>query len=267
MELGQCAGVGACMAMDEKSSVQDVPYEKLRSRLIADHAVLEWKGEPVRVESKLISIDVTEAADLKEWAQSELLPVCDTWYPKIAAMLPSDGFVAPEHVTIRFRDDMPKGVPRLYTHGARYFHAIPAGFWRNSSTAQAAGAVVHEMVHVVQHYHSARNPSWLVEGIADYVRWFKYEPETHGADVRDPALKACIYDDSYRVTANFLDFCFAGAWRESCRDPERGDARGEILGCIVEREATGKLSAGVGREKSGRRLFSHHALFKCVALR
>jgi len=36
------------------------------------------------------------------------------------------------------------------------------------------GAMIHETVHVVQHYQRRRNnPSWLVEGVADYVRFFE----------------------------------------------------------------------------------------------
>jgi len=46
MELGQCAGTAACLAIDGKSSVQQVPYESLRTKLLADGAVLEWEGKP-----------------------------------------------------------------------------------------------------------------------------------------------------------------------------------------------------------------------------
>ena len=66
------------------------------------------------------------------------------------------------------------------------------------------GAVIHELVHVVQQYRGRRNPGWLVEGLADYIRWFKYEPQTHGAEIRDPA--SAKYDASYRVTAIFLNW-------------------------------------------------------------
>ena len=38
------------------------------------------------------------------------------------------------------------------------------------------GAMVHETVHCVQLYRGRGNPGWLVEGVADYVRFFKYEP-------------------------------------------------------------------------------------------
>ncbi len=37
--------------------------------------------------------------------------------------------------------------------------------------------MVHETVHCVQRYRGRGNPGWLVEGVADYVRFFKYEPK------------------------------------------------------------------------------------------
>jgi hypothetical protein len=44
MELGQCAGTAACIAIDGKTSVQQVPYESLRAKLLEGGAVLEWEG-------------------------------------------------------------------------------------------------------------------------------------------------------------------------------------------------------------------------------
>lgn len=44
MILGQSAATAAAMAIDSKIDVQDVPYEKLRSRLLADGQVLEYKA-------------------------------------------------------------------------------------------------------------------------------------------------------------------------------------------------------------------------------
>jgi len=45
MILGQSAGTAACMAIDQNTSVQTVPYEKLRERLIADGLTLEAPGK------------------------------------------------------------------------------------------------------------------------------------------------------------------------------------------------------------------------------
>jgi hypothetical protein len=41
MILGQSAATAAAMAIDASSTVQDVPYEKLRTRLLADKQILE----------------------------------------------------------------------------------------------------------------------------------------------------------------------------------------------------------------------------------
>jgi hypothetical protein len=66
------------------------------------------------------------------------------------------------------------------------------------------GLIVHEMVHVVQNYkgyNSTQAPGWLVEGIADYVRWFFYEDL-----IKHPHPKAAVADarKSYQTTAAFL---------------------------------------------------------------
>jgi len=67
------------------------------------------------------------------------------------------------------------------------------------------------LVHVVQNYWSrrgnsnaAKTPGWVVEGIADYVRWFLYEPQSHGAEITKENFAKANYDSSYRVTGNFL---------------------------------------------------------------
>jgi lysophospholipase L1-like esterase len=43
MALGQSAGAAACLAVDGKTTVQQVPYDKLKERLVAGKQVLEWK--------------------------------------------------------------------------------------------------------------------------------------------------------------------------------------------------------------------------------
>lgn len=48
-----------------------------------------------------------------------------------------------------------------------------------------------------------RNPAWLVEGIADYIRWFLYEPPSLRPRP-DPARAK--YTDSYRTAGAFLDY-------------------------------------------------------------
>jgi hypothetical protein len=42
MILGQSAATAAVLALDGKLAVQDVPYDRLRERLLADGQVLEY---------------------------------------------------------------------------------------------------------------------------------------------------------------------------------------------------------------------------------
>jgi hypothetical protein len=148
---------------------------------------------------------------LTAWADKELRPVVQEWYPKLVAMLPSEGFSARTNVTIRFRDNM-GGTPASASGG---FINCNAGWFAKELKREARGAVVHEMVHVVQSYgrvprgdtNAVRMPGWLVEGIPDYIRWFLYEPETKGAEIKTQrSLDRAKYDASYRVTGNFLNW-------------------------------------------------------------
>jgi hypothetical protein len=153
------------------------------------------------------TIETTEAPDLTEWAHQELLPVVQKWYPKIVTMLPSEGFTAPRTFSINFTNEY-RGVAA--TMGNRVVCA-PAWF-RRQLKGEAIGAVVHELVHVVQQYGRARRaggnrpPGWLVEGLCDYIRWYLFEPEKKGAEIRPQNIAGARYDGSYRVTGNFLNF-------------------------------------------------------------
>ncbi len=154
--------------------------------------------------------DMSAAPDLEAWTEKELVPVVKAWYPKIVDALPSEGYKAPEQVRLRFRDQM-QGVP-AYAMG-NTIH-LNSSWFRKELDREAKGAVVHELVHVVQQYQrrirSIPNPrpapGWVVEGVADYVRWFQYEPQSKGAEISPARAEGAKHDASYRVTANFLDW-------------------------------------------------------------
>ena len=88
------------------------------------------------------------------------------WYPRIRGILGAK-YDTPSEVTLRFKD-MP-GVAHCsgstIEASSGYFKAHP----------NDVGALVHELVHVVQAYPGG-STGWLVEGIADYVRYYYYEP-------------------------------------------------------------------------------------------
>ena len=175
-------------------------------------------------------VNVDDAPEMKDWAETAAR-ICERQYPMICEELQSDGF-KPRHVVVmrlrkRYNGVAATGGGRI-TGSVAYFKDHPGDF----------GAMVHETVHVVQGYGYGNNPVWLVEGIADYVRFFKYEPGNTRAALGAAAaalaaapagegpllvLPALVpgrtpgtpqprrrerprYDGSYRVTAAFLDF-------------------------------------------------------------
>jgi hypothetical protein len=146
-----------------------------------------------------ITFDITEMPELRQWVETKLKPTCVEWYPKIVEMLPSEGYSAPQKFSVTFRKDG-RGVAF-----ARDTRITCAGPWfKRNLDGEAVGAVVHEMVHVVQQYRRVRgvnrNPDWLVEGLADYIRWHLYEPVEKRRRIR-PDQK---HTGSYHVTAALL---------------------------------------------------------------
>src|SRR5690606_15653475 len=62
----------------------------------------------------------------------------------------------------------------------------------------------HEIMHLIQQYPNRSGPSWLTEGIADYVR-FKYGINNDAANWSLPDYNSSQnFTDSYRVSARFL---------------------------------------------------------------
>jgi hypothetical protein len=150
-----------------------------------------------------ITIDYTDAPELKEWVESKLQPVADRWYPKIVKALPSEGYTAPARVSISITGDY-----RAVAYATGTDVVCGADWFKKHYESEAVGAVIHELVHVVQQYPETKgataNPVWLQEGVADYLRWFKFEPAPTGTRPDNP--DKANYTDSYRTTAGFLNF-------------------------------------------------------------
>lgn len=181
--------------------------------------------------------DTTETPQLKPWVDSKLKPICVEWYPKIIDMLPSEGFEPAKRVTIQFDRDM-DGV--AFAAGS----AIHCGarWFEDNLEGEAAGAVVHELAHVVQRYGrnrgSRNNPGWLVEGIADYVRWFVYEPKVLRAP---PDPEKAKYTDSYHTTASFLDFLVKAGHADVVKSLNAAMRDGTYSPAVWERAAGGTV--------------------------
>ena len=154
--------------------------------------------------------DATADPAMLPWVRDKLAPVLAQWYPKVAAMLPSDGFTAPTRCTITIKPLNPvNGI--AYTVGTNI--TVGKDWLAHDSPDDAVGALAHETVHVVQRFglnkYCTLNPGWLIEGSAEYFRRFIYEPEKHGADiewVRHQPRSSLRYDGSYQISANFLEW-------------------------------------------------------------
>lgn len=142
-----------------------------------------------------ITVDTSAVPELDEYGK-KVEALAREWYPKIVEMLPSEGFQAPQNVTIVFEKN-DEGV--AYAAGSRI---VCSSKWYIDHP-EDLGSIVHELAHVVQNYRRGRRPGWLVEGIADHVRFFNYEPEDQRPRPRAGRAK---YDDSYRTSAAFLDW-------------------------------------------------------------
>lgn len=149
-----------------------------------------------------IERDTSQLRALDDYAR-KAERVAREWYPKVVALL---GLPAPE-ATKRVRividlnyDGVAAASGDTITVSARYVLRNPNDL----------GMIVHELAHVVQAYPKY-DPVWLVEGIADHVRWFIYEPEARRPK---PNPRTADARGSYGTTAAFLD------WAQKKYQPE-----------------------------------------------
>ncbi len=172
-------------------------------------------------------VDTTDAPDLKEWAE-KAARTCERAYPMINAELDGDGFRPPHRIALsisrRYRGVAETSRDRI-VGSADYFKRHPGD----------VGALVHETVHVVQSYQRGESPSWLVEGVSDYVSFFRFEPGKLGRI--DP--ETARYDRSYRVTAAFLAYLVEKYDKDMVRKLNRAMRAGRYEQGIFK-EITGK---------------------------
>ncbi len=143
-------------------------------------------------------VDVSEAPDMKEWAE-KAAHTCERHYGMICEELWSDGLKPPTVIKLSMTgyDGVAFASGGNITGSAKYFKSHPDDL----------GAMIHETCHCVQMYRGRRTPGWLVEGIPDYVRFFKYEADSRAtAQLRKLKPEQAKYDASYRTTAAFLNF-------------------------------------------------------------
>ncbi len=144
--------------------------------------------------SPKVVVDVTDFPESSMWGEAAQSLV-EKWYPTVTSLLATENFKTPKEIRLVIKKE------------------ISAPAWASGNTITISGKwitehpddlgmVIHELVHVVQQYPNSRfKPGWLVEGIADYVRWWRYEPESPRPRINAERAK---YTDAYRTTAYFL---------------------------------------------------------------
>lgn len=147
-------------------------------------------------------IDTSRTPDLAGWAATAERKM-EAFWAETQALLYSDNFITPNAIHVIYEVG-PHVTPVAATGGGvmtvngEYARKFP----------DDTGLVVHEAAHAIQ---SGGSPGWLIEAVADYIRWIKYEPEnfTYGIDLK----KASPYEP-YRNGAAFL------GWLELHYDPK-----------------------------------------------
>lgn len=119
--------------------------------------------------------------------------VCEEWFGVLCAHLATEEWKPPQRIRIVLKREL--RVPGFssrdtITVSAKWINEHPDDF----------GLMIHELTHIIQSYPPGQ-PGWLVEGVADYVRYWKYEPEMPRRRIDFQNAK---YTDSYYTSAAFL---------------------------------------------------------------
>lgn len=205
---------------------------------------LEPIAKPAADEVPAIVLDVSEVADapqLVKWAE-DAKTLCEDWFPILCRFLATDDWKRPSEIKLVVRKSLQApGVTSGNTVqiSAKWVQDHPDDF----------GMVIHELTHVIQAYPNSRNkPGWLVEGIADYIRLWKYEPEVPRPHID---RQQASYRDSYRTTAAFLAWA---SWKYDKRLIHRLDKslRAGVYTDAIWLEVTGKSVDALWDEFVGR---------------
>ena len=169
----------------------------MRHADVVNGGTLHFAGGVAKNQEFEYVFDSSAAPELDDWLQNRMAPAIRKWYPKLVEQFSSDGWKPPKKIKFRFKENI--DCPAYAAGNAVTFSKS----WIKENPGDV-GCGIHELFHVVQGgYH--RCPGWLTEGLADYVRFYLYEPESKGCEM-NVARNGVRYNNSYRVSANFLNF-------------------------------------------------------------
>ncbi len=217
---------------------------------VADLVLPQAGVSPARA-SISIKVEDGDFPGQRRWAEKELVPKLEEWTHNISRLLDGgDGAGDWGEITLEL-SKKPEVAHAVVGRGLFRLNMD----WAEKSPDEVAGACVHELAHLLADYRPDEGrakpwnacPAWLSEGIADWVRWCNFEGEAGIADVTARAKARPKHDDSYRITAAFLD------WVVKNRDPDFVRKLNKICrdGSYSEQtwvELTGKTRLGLAAE-------------------
>ncbi len=185
----------------------------------------------VEIKTPEVKLDFEGEAspETKAWAELAAQHVRE-WWPQVVRMLSTQSFKTPEQFTLFFKKELK--VPAYRTPEGLFISIA----WI-TKRPDDFGMVIHEMTHAIQDYRrTPRDAGWLVEGIADYIRYYHYEPEAPRPRF-DPAKAS--YRDAYGTTASFLAWAMHKYDRRLVRELDAALRRNDYTDALFEK-ITGK---------------------------
>lgn len=169
------------------------------------------------------------SVEVRAWGEEAARQVRE-WWPQVARLLETGNFRSPEKLVLKFKSGLKAPAFRTtegLTVNTDWILKHPGDF----------GMIVHEMTHAIQDYKGVPSGAgWLVEGIADYIRYWHYEPETPR-----PAFNRAkaSYRDGYGTTGAFLAWIIVQYDRRTVRRLDSALRAGKYSDAQFE-EITGK---------------------------
>ncbi len=141
-----------------------------------------------------ITVDLSESPESEAWAE-EAKKLAASWWPHLCQLLSTQEFTPPKSIKFMFRKK--QDAPAYATRNEISFSVD----WITKHP-EDMGVVIHELTHLVQAYPANKaDTGWLVEGIADYIRWWRFEPEALNHRIN---WDKASYKDGYGTAAWLL---------------------------------------------------------------
>ncbi|MEM9414703.1 MAG: basic secretory protein-like protein [Planctomycetota bacterium] len=166
------------------------------------HGQAEAQEQAPQLTVELNTSPVEDRPELVAWGEAARDLILE-WHPRIVNLLPTKDFQTLYDISLVIQD-AEGGV--AYTQGNRI---VVSSGWIEAHPDDI-GLIIHELVHVIQHYRG-RTPSWVTEGIADYMRWVVYEAKPLDWFHRPDEPRG--YLQGYRTAAGFF------LWLEADKAP------------------------------------------------